>query len=164
MLFSSNTYRKLEKHFQILNTPWVLKSRYYYMLDNMLSVTNEVQKREQSQIISASKQIGLILNEDRRRDSPGHNVKYLIYPLFDQSLKMALAVSLTQATEVDSVSNRMEKAGLLHFRHLIFDYFCSTFSYCSSLFTFCSHKCFYKIFFFIFVYTRTLQKLFYSSV
>ena len=42
MLFSSNTYRKLEKYFQISNTPWVLKSRYYYMLDNMLSVTNEV--------------------------------------------------------------------------------------------------------------------------
>ena len=37
----------------------------------------------------------------------------------------------------------------------MFHYFCNTFSYHSSLFTFFIHKYFYKIFFFIFVYTRT---------
>ena len=46
-------------------------------------------------------------------DSPCHNAKYLTYSLFDQSLKKDIAVSLTQATEVEGVSNRMEKAGLI---------------------------------------------------
>ena len=46
-------------------------------------------------------------------DSPCHNAKYLTYSLFDQSLKKDIAVSLTQATEVEGLSNRMEKAGLI---------------------------------------------------
>ena len=69
MLFSSNTYRKLEKYFQILNIPWVSKSRYCDMLDHMLSVTNEAWKKEQSQIASASKQRGLISVGDGCCDS-----------------------------------------------------------------------------------------------
>ena len=113
VLFSSNTYRKLEKYFQILNIPWVSKSRYYNMLDHMLSVTNKAWKKELSQIVSASKQRGLILSGDGRCDSPGHNAKYLTYSLFDQSLKKVIAVSLTQVTEVEGVSNRMEKKGLI---------------------------------------------------
>ena len=32
---------------------------------------------------------------------------------FDQSLKKLIVVSLTQVTEVEDVSNRMEKAGLI---------------------------------------------------
>ena len=39
ILFSSNTYRKLEKYFQILNIPWVSESCYYDMLDHMLRTT-----------------------------------------------------------------------------------------------------------------------------
>ena len=113
MLFNSNTYRKFEKYFQILNIPWVSKSHYYDMLDHMLSVTNEAWKKEQSQIVSASKQRGLILSGDRLCVSAGHNVKYLTYSLFDQSFKKVIAVSLIQVTEVEGVSNRMEKAGLI---------------------------------------------------
>ena len=110
VLFKSNTYRKLEKYFQILNIPWVSKSRYYDMLDHMLSVTNEVWKKEQSQTVSAPKQRGLILSGDGRCDSPGHNTKYLTFSLFDQSLKKVIAFSLTQVTEMEGVSNRMEKS------------------------------------------------------
>ena len=113
MLFSSNTYRKPEKYFQNLNIPWVSKSRCYDMLDQMLSVTNEAWKKEQSQIVSAWKQRGLILSGDGRCDSPGQNAKYLTYSLFDESLKKVIAVSLTQVTEVEGVSNRMEKARLI---------------------------------------------------
>ena len=79
----------------------------------MLSVTNEAWKKEQLQIISPSNERGLILSGDGRCDSPGHNAKYLTYSLFDQNQKKVIAVSLTQVTEVDSVSNRMEKAGLI---------------------------------------------------
>ena len=81
VLFSSNTYRKLEKKLSVLKIPWVSKSRYYDMLDHMLSVTNEVWKKEHSQIVSASKQRELILSGDGRCDSPGHNAKYLTYSL-----------------------------------------------------------------------------------
>ena len=55
VLFSSNTYRKL----QILNIPRVLKSHYYNMVDHTLIVNNKAWKKEQSQIDSASKERGL---------------------------------------------------------------------------------------------------------
>ena len=102
VLFNSNTYRKLEKYFQILNIPWVSKSRYYDMLDHMLSVTDEAWKKEQSQIF-LHRNRGLILSGDWRCDSPGHNAKYLTFSLFDESLKKVVAVSLTQVTEVEGV-------------------------------------------------------------
>ena len=79
----------------------------------MLSATNEAWKKEQSQIVSASKQRGLILSGDERCDSPGHNAKYLTYSLFDPSFKKVILVSLTKVTEVEGVSNTMEKAGLI---------------------------------------------------
>ena len=41
MLFSSDTYRNIDKYFEILNIPRVSKSRYYNMLNHILSVTNE---------------------------------------------------------------------------------------------------------------------------
>ena len=46
-------------------------------------------------------------------DSPSHNGKDLTYSLFDQSLKKVIAVSLIQVAEVEGVSNRMGKAGLI---------------------------------------------------
>ena len=42
VLFSSNTYRKLEKYFHILNFPWVWKSCYYDMFDHMLVLRNKL--------------------------------------------------------------------------------------------------------------------------
>ena len=79
----------------------------------MLSVTNEAWKKEQSQIVSASKQRRLILRGDGPCNSPGHNAKYLTYSFFHQNLKKIIEVSLTQVTEVEGVSNRMEKASLI---------------------------------------------------
>ena len=71
------------------------------MLDHMLSVTNKAWKKELSQIVSASKQRGLILSgEGLCYGHNGHNAKYLTYSLFDQSLKNVIAASLTQVTEV----------------------------------------------------------------
>ena len=52
------------------------------MLDHMLSVLNKAWKKEQSQIVSASNQRGLIESGDKRCDSPGHNVKYLTHFFF----------------------------------------------------------------------------------
>ena len=79
----------------------------------MLSVTNEAWKKEESQIVFASKQVGLILSGNGCCDSPRHNAKYLTYSIFDQSFKKFIAVSLTQVTEMEGASNRMEKAGLI---------------------------------------------------
>ena len=59
------------------------------------------------------KQRELILSWDGRCDSAGHNAKYLTYLLFDQSLKRVISVSLTQVTEVEGVSNKMEKTDLI---------------------------------------------------
>ena len=91
VLFSSNTYRKL----QILNIPWVLKSHYYNMVDHILCVNNKAWKKEQPQIVSASKQRVLILSGDKHCDIPGHDAKCLTYSRFDQSFKNVVAVSLT---------------------------------------------------------------------
>ena len=73
----------------------------------------KLEKKKQSQIVSASKQRGLILSGERRCDSPSYSAKYLTYSLFDQSLKKVIGVSLTRVTEVEGVSNIMEKAGLI---------------------------------------------------
>ena len=59
------------------------------------------------------KQRELILSWDGRCDSTGHNAKYLTYLLSDQSLKRVISVSLTQVTEVEGVSNKMEKTDLI---------------------------------------------------
>ena len=63
------------------------------------------------------KQRELILSWDGRCDSEGHNAKYLTYLLFDQSLKRVISVSLTQVTEVEGVSNKMEKTDLIEVPH-----------------------------------------------
>jgi len=54
VLFSSNTYRKLSKYFQILNIPWVSKSRFYHLQEYMFGVTNEAWEKEQASIVSNS--------------------------------------------------------------------------------------------------------------
>ena len=41
------------------------------------NVTNEAWKKEQSQIVSESKQRGSILSGVKRCDSPDHNAKYI---------------------------------------------------------------------------------------
>ena len=48
----------------------------------MLSVLNKAWKKEQSQIVSASNQRGLIESGDKRCVGPGHNVKYLTHFFF----------------------------------------------------------------------------------
>ena len=83
------------------------------MIDHMLSVDNKAWKKEQSQIVSASKQSGLILGGDKLCDILGHDAKCLTNSHFDQGFKNFIAVSLTQITEVEGVSNKMEKAGLI---------------------------------------------------
>ena len=55
---------------------------------------------------------GLFYGGDGCCDSPGHNVKYLTYSLYDQIQKNVVAISLTQVTEVGSY-NKMEKVGLI---------------------------------------------------
>ena len=46
-----------------------------------------------------------ILSRDGRCDSPGHNVNYLDYSLYDQDSKKILASALTQVTDVGGCSN-----------------------------------------------------------
>ena len=65
------------------------------MVDHMLCVNNKAWKKEQPQIVSASKQRELILSGDKRCDIPGHDAKCLTYSRFDQSFKNVVAVSLT---------------------------------------------------------------------
>lgn len=113
VLFSSNTYRKLSKYFQILNIPWVSKSIFYQLQEYMFGVTNEAWEKEQASIVLNCMDRNVVYSGDGRCDSPGHNAKYLTYSLFDQDLQKVSSVSVTQVTEVDGVSNRMEKAGLV---------------------------------------------------
>ena len=112
VLFSSNTYQKLAKDFQVLDIPWISKTRYYNIQQTMFGVTNEAWDKEQVIIFPNSDEKELILCGDRSCDSPGHNAKYLTYFLYDQIQKKVVAISLTQVTEVGS-SNRMGKAGLI---------------------------------------------------
>lgn len=114
VLFSSNTFRKLSKYFEILDIPWISKAWYYRInAKYMLGITNEAWKMEQNMIVSQSHQRELLLSGDGRCDSPGYNAKYMTYSLFDQVLNKVISVSLTQVTEVGGVSNRMEKEGLI---------------------------------------------------
>ena len=113
VLFSSNTYRKLSKYFKILNIPWISKSRFYQLQEHMFDVTNEAWEEEQATILSNCSDRNIVYSGDGRWDSPGHNAKYLTYSLFDQDMQKVSSVSVTQVTEVDGVSSRMEKAGLI---------------------------------------------------
>ena len=53
------------------------------------------------------------LKWDERCVGPGHYAKYFTYSIFDQNSKKVIAVSLTQLTEVEGVSKRMEKTRLI---------------------------------------------------
>ena len=100
VLFSSNTYRKLSKYFQILNIPWVSKSRFYHLHEYMFNVTNEAWEKEQFSIVSNSLDRDVMYSGDGRCDSPGHNAKYLTYSLFDQDLQKVSSVSAVSYTHL----------------------------------------------------------------
>ena len=79
----------------------------------MFGVTNEALQKKKLSIGLALPERGVIASGDGRCDSPGHNAKYLTYSLFDHFSQKVFCLSLTQVTEVDGVSNRMEKLGLV---------------------------------------------------
>ena len=112
VLFSSNTFRKISKYFKVMDIPWVSESRYYRIQNYMFGVTQEAWKEEVTKLDQLSKG-PLILSADGRCDSPGHNAKYLTYSFHDPNLQKVIAISLTQVTEVDGISNNMEKQGMI---------------------------------------------------
>ena len=113
VLFSSNTYTKLKKYFEMLDIPWISKAWYYRIHKNYLvGITNEAWQKEQRNVISILNQRESFLCGDGRCDTPGHNAKYLTYSLFEQNIKKIIVMSTTQVTEAGN-SNRMEKMGLI---------------------------------------------------
>ena len=54
ILFSSNMYQKLAKYFQVLDIPWISKTRYYNIQQTMFGVTDEALDKEQAFIFSNS--------------------------------------------------------------------------------------------------------------
>ena len=113
VLFSSNTYTKVSKFFNIANIPWISKTYYHNQQSTyMLGVANEAWTREHLSILDELSHKNCLISGDGRCDSPGHNAKYLTYSLFEQDLKKVVAMSLTQVTEAGN-SNRMEKVGFI---------------------------------------------------
>lgn len=112
VLFSSNTYMRLTKFFNLAGIRWVSKTSYYELHKKyLIGVTNEAWLREKSSIEESIKLHGnCILSGDGRCDSPGHNAKYLTYSLLDQLSKKIVSISITQVTEAGN-SNRMELFG-----------------------------------------------------
>ena len=86
VLFSSNTFRKISKYFQVMDIPWVSESRYYGIQNYMYGVTHEAWKEEVTKLDQLSKD-PLILSADARCDCPGHNAKYLMYSFHSQIYK-----------------------------------------------------------------------------
>ena len=79
VLFSSNTFEKMKKHFELAAIPFVSKSSFYHIQDKYLfSVANEAWLNGQGGIFNAiKKENSCCLNGDGRCNSPGHNAKYL---------------------------------------------------------------------------------------
>ena len=115
VLFSSNTYRKLFKYFELAGIPWIRKDSYYVIQRKYLfGVANKTWLNQQSTYIDKiiEKGSGCYLSGDGRCDSPGYNAKYCTYSLYDNNISKIIEISLTQVTEAGN-SNRMEKYGLI---------------------------------------------------
>ena len=112
ILFSTNTYIKLHKFFNLAGIHGISKQTYYRIYDKYLrGVVNDRWIREKTFILDSLKQRkSILLSGDGRCDSPGHNAKYLTYSFLDQSTGKIATLSLTQVTEAGN-SNRMELIG-----------------------------------------------------
>ena len=113
VLFSSNTYMKIAKYFEVANIAWVSKSRFYDLQKRFFfGVANQFWNEEQNKVIREISNRPIKFSGDGRCDSPGHNAKYLTYSLADQETSKITTLSITQVTEAGN-SNRMEKLGLI---------------------------------------------------
>ena len=79
ILYSANTYAKLEAFFKLANIPFLCKTSYYNIQKKFLfGVINEAWLNERTILISGTKKKpGCSLNGDGRCDSPGHCAKYM---------------------------------------------------------------------------------------
>ena len=114
VLFSSNTFTKICKYFEMADIAWISKSRFYALQKKYLfGVAYEAWQNEQETLISQLQdKESCCFSGDGRCDSPGHNAKYLTYSFGDQSSGKIIVMSLTQVTEAGN-SNRMEKYGFI---------------------------------------------------
>ena len=110
ILFSSNTFTKIQKYFKLAKIPFISESSYYRIQKKYIfPVANEAWQIEQASLLDEIRNTtGRVLGGDGRCDSPGHNAKYLTYTFLDQKLQKIICFSITQCTEAGN-SNRMEK-------------------------------------------------------
>ena len=87
VLFSSNTFKKMKKYFELAAIPFVSKLSFYRIQCKCLfGAANEAWLNEQGGILNAIKKgNSCCLSGDARYDSLGHNGKYLAYSFLDQA-------------------------------------------------------------------------------
>ena len=110
VLFSANTFQKIQKYFRLAKVAFISESSYYEIEKKFLfPVANEAWLWEQRNLLDKIKNKGeRVLSGDGRCESLRHNAKYLTYSFLDQELKKIINFSVTQCTEAGN-SNRMEK-------------------------------------------------------
>lgn len=110
VLFSTNTFEKIAKYFDIADIQWITKTSYYAIQKKFLAgVVHLNYCRMNASLVSRLKVEGECkLSGDGRHDSPGHNAKYVTYSLMNQQTNEIIAFAVSQVTEAGN-SNRMEK-------------------------------------------------------
>ena len=110
VLFSANTFQKIQKYFRLGKVAFISESSYYEIQKKYLfPVANEAWLCEQKNLLYEIRNKGRrVLSGDGRCNSPGHNAKYLTYSFLDQELKKIINFSVTQCTQARN-SSRMEK-------------------------------------------------------
>ena len=84
-LFSSKTFAKMKRHFELAAIPFVSKLAFYRIHRKYLfGVANEAWLNEQEKILNTRKDNSCCLNSDGRCNSASHKAQYLIYSFLYQ--------------------------------------------------------------------------------
>ena len=110
VLFSANSFERNANYFDITSIQWITESSYYAIQRRFLAgiVHLNYSRMSASLVRNLKRERGCRLSGDGRHDSPGHNLKYVTYPLMNQQTNAIVAFAVTQVTEAGK-SNRMEK-------------------------------------------------------
>ena len=113
VLFSGNTFSRIQEMMSIANVNFIGKTLYYQLQKNILfPAVHKVYSTYQYFVLSDISG-GVNLIGDGRSDSPGYNAKYGTYSMLDSSTNKILNFSVVHVSTVGN-SSRMEKEGLLN--------------------------------------------------
>ena len=111
ILYSANTYAKLEAFFKLANIPFLCKTSYYSIQKQFLfGSVNEAWLSERTALISEiKKKPACPLSGDGHCDGPGHCPKYMTYSILDQTSNKVIDMEIGQCTQAGNLNKQNGK-------------------------------------------------------